>query len=290
MDLQIRHLEAFVALREAGTFTRAATRLHVSQPSLSRTIQDLERILDCSLIDRSTSTLTLTANGEQFLSRSRAILTELSELQAEMRALSLVRVGFAWLLPTDWFAAARTRFEQHGGQLTVIRSDNPTADLSNGAVDVAVVRNIRPSTGSIAWRRIGIEERLLAVSIHSDLARTPGLRWADLARHPLVVNTESGTTTPDSWSDPDPDRETVACRNFDEWIELIAADRGIGIVPALATHRAPHPDVVYRELPDIPTSTLYLGWRRTPEPSRSTRLFIDTALTIPHQQQVRSED
>ncbi|MGW6422396.1 LysR family transcriptional regulator [Nocardia sp. NPDC055053] len=279
MDLKLRHLEAFVALQEEGTFTRAATRLHVSQPSLSRTIQDLERILDCSLIDRSAATLELTANGELFLRRSRAILTDMTELLAEMRALTRVRVGFAWLLPTDWFAATRTRYEQLGGQLTLVRSDNPTADLSNGAVDVAVVRNIRQSTGSIVWRRIGAEERVLAVSVHSDLARTPGLCWADLARHRLVVNTESGTTTPDSWSDPDPDRETVTCRNFDEWIELIAADRGIGVVPALAAQRAPHPDVVYRELPDIPTSTLYLGWRRTPEPSRSTRLFVDTALT-----------
>ncbi len=250
----------------------------MSQPSLSRTIQELERILGCPLIDRSARTLELTPNGVRFLERGRAILTGVRDLEAEMRAASSVRVGFAWLLPSDWFAATRARYEQLGGELTLSRSDNPTADLRTGTIDVAIVRNIGQASGSTTWRRIGTEDRVLAVSSRSELAETPGLRWADLARYPLVVNTESGTTTADSWPDSAPGRETVSCRNFDEWIELIAADRGIGVVPALAVHRAPRPDVVYRELPDIPPSALYLGWRRTPPPSRSTRQFLDAAL------------
>ncbi|MFB8003951.1 LysR family transcriptional regulator [Nocardia sp. NPDC056000] len=278
MDLQVRHLEAFVALCEEGTFTRAAERVHISQPSLTRTVQELERLLDCDLLDRSTRTLRLTSNGELFLSRSRTLLTDLNELQSEMRAMTRVRVGFAWLLPTDWFTATRARFERLGGQLTLHRSDNPTADLHNGAVDVAVVRTTDGSPESLTWRPIGTEERVLAVSAHSELAHTPGLTWADLAHQPLVVNTESGTTTPECWPNPDPAREIVTCRNFDEWIELVAADRGIGAVPALAAQRAPHLRVAYRELPDIPASTLYLGWRRTPQPSRSTRHFLDAAL------------
>ncbi|MFD6107527.1 hypothetical protein ACFWFQ_33245 [Nocardia salmonicida] len=62
----------------------------------------------------------------------------------------------------------------------------------------------------------------------------------------------------------------------------IDRDRGIGIGSAFDIHRAQHPDVIYRELPDLPASTLYPGWRRTPVPSRSTRLFIATALTVSH--------
>lgn len=102
---------------------------------------------------------------------------------------------------------------------------------------------------------------------------------AALADCPLVVNTRSGTTTADSWPDPVPGRDIVTCTNFDEWIELVAADRGIGAVPALAVDRAPHPDVVYRDIPGIPDSDVYLAWRRRPEPSRSTLLFLD--LTTP---------
>ncbi|MEV6557434.1 LysR family transcriptional regulator [Nocardia sp. NPDC051756] len=278
MDLQLRHLTAFVALCEEGTYTRAAARLHIAQPSLTRTIQDLERILECDLVARPARRFELTANGELFLQRSRGILTEVSELEAEMRARSQVRVGFAWLLPSDWFAATRARYEQLGGQITLHRNDNPAAELQQGTIDIAVARNVNQPTAAITWRRIGTEQRVLAVSARSNLAHAADLRWADLAHHPLVVNTQSGTTTPDCWPDPDPDREIVTCRNFDEWIELIAADRGIGAVPAIATHRAPHPDVVYRELPDIPASTLYLGWRRTPPPPRAIRRFLDAAL------------
>lgn len=280
MDLQLRHLAAFVTLCEEGTYTRAAARLHITQPSLTRTIQDLERILECDLVARPARRFELTANGELFRQRSRAILTEVSELEAEMRARSQVRVGFAWLLPSDWFAAIRARYAESGGQITLHRNDNPAAALQQGTIDIAVARNSNQPTAAITWRRIGTEERVLAVSARSDLAHAADLRWADLARHPLVVNTQSGTTTPDCWPDPDPDREIVTCRNFDEWIELVAADRGIGAVPAIAVHRAPHPDVVYRELPDIPPSTLYLGWRRTPPPPRAVRRFLDAALAV----------
>ncbi|GGL32168.1 LysR family transcriptional regulator substrate-binding protein [Nocardia jinanensis] len=109
-------------------------------------------------------------------------------------------------------------------------------------------------------------------------SRAPGLNWTDLAAYPLVVNTRSGTTTPDSLSGRQPGRDIVTCTNFDEWLELVAAGRGIGAVPAIAVHRAPHPGVVYRDISGIPDSALYLGWRRTPPPARSVRRFLDIAL------------
>ncbi|MBF6247812.1 LysR family transcriptional regulator, partial [Nocardia elegans] len=80
MDLQVRHLAAFVALCDTGTYTRAAARLHLTQPSLTRTIQDLERILDCDLVIRGGRGLELTAEGAEFLPRARRILTDLTEL------------------------------------------------------------------------------------------------------------------------------------------------------------------------------------------------------------------
>ncbi|BAD56810.1 LysR family transcriptional regulator [Nocardia farcinica] len=278
MDLQVRHLAAFVALCDTGTYTRAAARLHLTQPSLTRTIQDLERILDCDLVIRGGRGLELTAEGAEFLPRARRILTDLTELHDDMRGRAVVRLGFAWLLPSDWFAATRARYEALGGTLAIHRVDDPAGALEHGRIDVALARTVHRESAAITWRRIGTERRVLAVSTHSALARRPGLSWADLAAHPLVVNIRSGTTTPSDWPDPRTDREIVTCTNFDEWLELVAADRGIGAVPDIAVERAPHPGVVYRDLPDIPDSPLFLGWRSTPPPARSTRRYLDVAL------------
>ncbi|MFD4369922.1 LysR family transcriptional regulator [Rhodococcus sp. NPDC058521] len=277
MDLELRHLNAFVAVCDEGSYTRAAAGLHVTQPSLTRTIQQLEQILECDLIRRTSRRLEVTDSGEQFLRHSRRILNDVATVRSEMRSNTRVRVGFAWLLPGAWFTEAFARYEQADGQITLHRMDDPAAALADGDIDVAVVRNDNRRSPSTTWRPIAEENRVVAVSAHSDLAHAQHLHWKDLANHPLVVNTITGTTTAASWNESDPNRTIVTCNNFDEWIELVAADRGIGAVPAIAVERSPHPGVVYLDIPGVPRSNVYLGWRSSPAPLHSTRRFLDVA-------------
>ncbi|MBB5915881.1 DNA-binding transcriptional LysR family regulator [Nocardia transvalensis] len=277
MDLELRHLRAFAALCEERNYTRAAHRLHLAQPSLTRTIQQLERILDCRLVDRTPRRFDLTGEGEEFLAHARRILADLDGVVADLQLRSGVAVGFAWLLPDAWFAAARTRFESVGGHVEIHRVDDPIAALASGSIDIALYRKDIRLPKTMAARTIGTERRVLAVSISSPLARATGLRWQDLAGYPLVVNTVSGTIDETSWAEPDPAREVVACTNFDEWIELVAAGRGIGGVPELARTRAPHPGVAYVDVADVPPSRIYLIWRTKPAPSRSVQRFLEIA-------------
>ncbi|MQY21021.1 LysR family transcriptional regulator [Nocardia macrotermitis] len=276
MDLELRHLRAYLALCEERNFTRAAARLHLTQPSLTRTIQQLERILDVRLLERSSRHFELTSEGTEFADHARRIIGDVDAVCADLRMRTTVAVGFAWLLPDSWFAAARTRFEAVGGRLAIHRVDDPIAALASGTIDIALYRkNIRlPST--MAAQLIATERRVLAVAADSPLVDAAP-RWQDLADHPLVVNIISGTTDENSWPAGDSGREIVTCTNFDEWIELIAAGRGIGAVPELARTRAPHPGVTYLDVPDAPPSQVYLVWRAKPAPSRSVRRFIEIA-------------
>lgn len=75
MDVEIRHLRAFVAVSEAGTFTAAARRLLITQPALTR-IQQLERILGVTLIKRTSRSVELTQAGHTFRDRTQALLCE----------------------------------------------------------------------------------------------------------------------------------------------------------------------------------------------------------------------
>jgi epsilon-lactone hydrolase len=77
--IEMRHLRSFVAVAEDLNFGRAAARLYLSQPALSRQISALERLVGCELLRRSTHSVELTLAGEALLDRSRRLLQDLDE-------------------------------------------------------------------------------------------------------------------------------------------------------------------------------------------------------------------
>ncbi|MEU0514782.1 LysR family transcriptional regulator, partial [Amycolatopsis sp. NPDC006125] len=74
MDLDLRKLRYFTAVAEHGHFGRAAERLHIAQPVLSRQIRALERELGCELLERTTRSVRLTAAGEQLYADAPGVL------------------------------------------------------------------------------------------------------------------------------------------------------------------------------------------------------------------------
>ncbi|RYF60956.1 MAG: LysR family transcriptional regulator [Comamonadaceae bacterium] len=77
MEIELRHLRALVAVVDAGQFTAAAQQLGVSQPAVTKTIQQLETILGTRLIDRTSRVFTPTSDGAQFVEKVRDILHDL---------------------------------------------------------------------------------------------------------------------------------------------------------------------------------------------------------------------
>jgi epsilon-lactone hydrolase len=85
--IELRHLRAFVAVAEELNFGRAATRLYVSQPALSRQIRALEQLIGCDLLRRSTHRVELTVAGESLLERSRTLLHEVDDAVTATRSV-----------------------------------------------------------------------------------------------------------------------------------------------------------------------------------------------------------
>src|SRR4051794_9983620 len=85
--VEIRHLRAFVAVAEELNFGRAAARLYLSQPALSRQIRSLERLLGCELLRRSTHRVELTIAGSALLDRARKLLGDLDEAVAATQSV-----------------------------------------------------------------------------------------------------------------------------------------------------------------------------------------------------------
>jgi monoterpene epsilon-lactone hydrolase len=85
--VEVRHLRAFVATAEELNFSRAAERLYLSQPALSRQIRTLERVVGCELLRRSTHRVELTLAGEALLDRARSVLAALDEAVAAAQSV-----------------------------------------------------------------------------------------------------------------------------------------------------------------------------------------------------------
>jgi LysR family transcriptional regulator, benzoate and cis,cis-muconate-responsive activator of ben and cat genes len=86
--MELRHLRYFIAVAEELNFSRAAARLHVSQPPLSRQIRDLEAELKVNLFDRNTQRVRLTRVGHAMLARSRKLVRDAESLRAEAQMSS----------------------------------------------------------------------------------------------------------------------------------------------------------------------------------------------------------
>ena len=97
--IELRHLRAFVAVAEELNFGRAAARLYLSQPALSRQIRSLERLVGCDLLRRSTHRVELTLAGEALLDRARGLLREVDEAVGAARSVGgelLARIARHW--------------------------------------------------------------------------------------------------------------------------------------------------------------------------------------------------
>lgn len=126
--IELRHLRSFVAVAEELNFGRAATRLFLSQPALSRQIRALERIVGCQLLRRSTHVVELTLAGEALLGRTRSLLGDLDDAivatrsvgdEAEHRATALGEPMAEHTGSMDRLPRLRTAYEAFHAQFPV---------------------------------------------------------------------------------------------------------------------------------------------------------------------------
>ena len=225
MDPQLRHLRALVAVVDAGTFTDAAGELGVSQAAVSRSIAALESALGVRVLHRTTRHVALTATGHQVLTGARRILDEVAHLRRLAdRQHTELRVGYAWAaLGKHTRRVQRAWAADHPGTpLVFVHTNTPTAGLSDGTADIAVIRRALDDPRFDA-ALIGTESRCAAVATDNPLARRRTLHLHDLARYPVAIDARTGTTTLDLWHPGPPPAAIRPTHGVDEWLTLIAA-------------------------------------------------------------------
>ncbi len=280
MEVELRHLRAFVAVATRRSFTAASGELLITQPALTRTIQQLEAAVQARLLERTSRSVELTDTGRELLERLRVVLHDLDAALIAASGQAGLRIGFQWALPDPWISDLLSAFETAtGATATLLRRDDIVAALHSGDVDVALVRAPVHASG-IAQAMLFEEERVAAVPAESPLAARAELEWSELTAHPLVVNTVSGATSADLWPPEQRPERVIECGSYDEWLAIIAAGRGIGSTTTSAAEAHIHARVTHVPLNGAPPVALRLLWPTRRRSDTLLRRFSELASSL----------
>ena len=194
--MELRHLRYFVGVGEEQHFGRAAERLHVAQPALSRQIQDLEREMGFLLFDRLPRGVRLSAAGKLFLSDARRILQDVDEAKRRAERIALgkagtLRIGIAtavsWHgLVVDSFREFRRRQPDVELELHHLLSVHQVEAILSGRLDAGFAANLTPWHKDLAHWEFAQDRMLLAVPKGHHLTKRKGIRLRDLRDMPFV--------------------------------------------------------------------------------------------------------
>ncbi|MFC8625238.1 LysR family transcriptional regulator [Streptomyces anulatus] len=285
MDVELRHLRALVALADSNTFTTAAAVLGTTQPTLSRTINQLEEITRVRLVERTTREMSLTPAGRQFSATARELLASLNTALDKLgHTEAPLRLGWAWAgfgrhtvpLLQEWKRA-------HAGAVELSRPPDPVAALRRGAIDAALVRRTSPSPSPLPEPMPGLAaatlftERLVAaIAVEDPRAAKTTVTLPELAEGSVAVCATAPTVTDHLWDHTGHTPHTISVANTDEWLTRISVGDAVGVTAEATTYNHQAPDVTYRPIEDSPLVEVTLAWRAT-DPHPQAHAFAQFA-------------
>jgi DNA-binding transcriptional LysR family regulator len=272
--MELRHLRYFVAVAEALSFGRAAARLHISQPPLSRQIRALEAQLGTALFTRTRRSVRLTAAGAALLPEARRLLRDADALQAGARRLAsgevgTLALGFISVAAYNLLPELAPEFRRrHPGIRLALReatSDVQVAALQQGELDVGLVLPPADATGGLDYAPL-LEDTLVAAVPAGRGGKGPialaALRDEAFVLFPRAVGVALYDAIVDACRRagfaPRVEQEAIQMQTI---VSLVAAGMGVALVPAALVNLR-RTGVVYRPLTDVrPRIELGIAWR-----------------------------
>ncbi|KAF5301184.1 hypothetical protein FQR65_LT19258 [Abscondita terminalis] len=229
--MELRHLRYFVAVVEEQSFTKAAEKLYIAQPPLSRQIQNLESELGISLFERGSRPLKTTEAGQFFYQHAVKLLSNAEEVKSMTKRIGLIEktvtMGFVGSLLYGLLPKIVYMFRQQQPHLKIELVEMSTKDqiqaLKEGRIDVGFGR-LRISDPAVRRVLLREEPLMLAVHISHPLADSKGTYFADIEDENLFLYP----------SHPKPNFSTQEVREIQLALGLVAAGEGVCVVPESA--------------------------------------------------------
>jgi DNA-binding transcriptional LysR family regulator len=195
--MELRHLRYFVAVAETENVSRAALKLHVSQPALSRQIRDLEDELGFPLLERSAKSVRLTEAGRTLLNEARAVLQRAEDAVQAAKAVATgakgeLHVGYAPSLTARILPPTLRAFQAKLPNMRVKLHDLSTEEMFAGLREEKLQLAFVPQPAGRTLRGLNFEQLFqdpirLAISPKHNLARHRTVSLAEIVREPIIA-------------------------------------------------------------------------------------------------------
>lgn len=295
--IDIRHFRYFQAVAQELHFGRAAARLCIVQPALSRQIQQLEGEIGTPLLRRTQRRVELLPAGQLFLERSNLILEEVERAAIDARRTGAgecgrLSVGFIHSATYGLLPSIIERFRHLYPDIELELHEMPITEqhvaLTRGVIDVGVLRP-QPAPSEVQVQAVLEDPFLVAVPHKHRLARRKAVRLKELEGEPMVMFPRRGSPLFHSRIVAMCERAGFTPRVVQQATQihtvagLVGAGIGLAIIPGTARNLQPR-GVHFLEIVDAPEPVhVALGWLRSKEDMPAVRSFRQVTLLVAQQ-------
>jgi LysR family hydrogen peroxide-inducible transcriptional activator len=294
----LRQLQYLTLLASHGSFSRAAEAAHVTQPTLSAGVQELERILGAPMVDRNRSGVILTAAGAEVVGRARAILTQAEDLvqacqgagqplEGRLR-LGVIPTVAPFLLPAA-LPLIKARFPRLRLFLREDLTHKLIADLKAGSLDATLIA-LPYDTSGLEHAHVADDELLAALPADHPLGHAASVPPDQLDRDDLIL-LEDGHCLRDHAlgacgldRQRSPAHDGFAATSLATLVQMVGSGLGVSLLPAMAVHaglaRSAHVNVLPLD-PGLARRQIVIAWRagstRATEGALLAEVFAEAA-------------
>jgi LysR family transcriptional regulator, benzoate and cis,cis-muconate-responsive activator of ben and cat genes len=290
--MELRHLRYFVAVAEELNFTRAAQKLHLAQPSLTRQIHNLEEELGVRLLDRGRNQVSLTEEGRSFLVDARRLVAlSLESVKAVQRfsrgESGQLNLGYLFKFNFDLLPATLATFYQTCPEIAVNLFDMSPAEqlraLEARKIDLGFVGLRPPPTSknmsALVWQCVAHHNVVVVLPANHPLARKRSIKLSELKSLFFVAMSEQTHPGSRDWLSGLCQEAGFTPRilqdvDLESGIMTFVAE-GLGVTLAREQIKnLPHPNVVFRPLTTSAKADYWIAWHRENH-SKAVRQYIE---------------
>lgn len=288
--MELRHIRYFIAVAEEGSFTKAAEKLMIAQPPLSRQIKDLEEELGTTLFDRNTRKLQLTEAGHRFYQYGLKVLELIDQAGQDIReigtglsgTISLSSVeGQAPHLMAEWISCFHKQYPHVEYSLWNGSSDDVVDRVRKGLCEIGVITEPYNHEG-FDGIEVFTEPWVAMIPPENPLSKVPGdtVTFKDIAPYELIIpSRQSRKSEIESWFAECGETPKIIGRlaHMVSAHELTRQNVGIAIYPAAAASLEAERVVCIKRLTEPEVNAVYVMVKSSERPlSHAAQAFWDT--------------
>jgi DNA-binding transcriptional LysR family regulator len=296
--MELRHFRYFVTVAKLLNFTKAAVKLHVAQPALSRQIRDLEDELGVQLLERNSRFVRLTAAGATFVHEAHAVLVRAQEAAQAARAFAtgergVIRLGYAPSPTVELLPQALQAFQKDSPGVRLTLHDLSVQEmlhgLREGGLDAALtVASSSKEMSGLAFEELRTYPFCVAVNASHRLARVRRVNLSQLKEEHLIVYSRADYPEYHEWlasmfqslgAMPKIAEEHDSATSL---IAAIEAGRGIALVPSVLSSLAGS-RLMLREIKPSPMPLVVGVAYRRHHLNPAVRRFIKSVVCCPRE-------